>query len=179
MLGHVQSTEGNGAALVSIKPCLLMFLRAEARFGNTDHNTLFISYKSTLGSDEKWGLLSCAKQVHYKRGVCFFARLFTMPRVKSFLAVKKIGNPPKHMFHKSPKKWKTRFREEKCGKCSVRRQVQDEFPACPALGTVRQGPAQDLWGSILKPFASYLILGEDLELRWKLLILPAITAAFV
>lgn len=179
MLGHVQSTEGNGAALVSIKPCLLMFLRAEARFGNTDHNTLFISYKSTLGSDEKWGLLSCAKQVHYKGGVCFFARLFTTPRVKSFLAVKKIGNPPKHMFHKSPKKWKTRFREEKCGKCSVRREVQDEFPACPALGTVGQGPAQDLWGSILKPFASYLILGEDLELCWKLLIPPATTAAFV
>lgn len=37
---------GNGgAALVSIKPCLLMFLLAEARFGNTDHNTIFIPYK--------------------------------------------------------------------------------------------------------------------------------------
>lgn len=35
----------SGAALVSIKPCLLMFLLAEARFGNMDHNTIFIPYK--------------------------------------------------------------------------------------------------------------------------------------
>lgn len=86
MLGHVQSTEGNGgAALVSIKPCLLMFLLAEARFGNMDHNTIFIPYKSTLQSDEKWGLLSCARQVHYKEGTHFFVRLFTTQRVILFL----------------------------------------------------------------------------------------------
>lgn len=82
MLGHTPSTEGNGAAaLVSIKPCLLMFLLAEARFGNTDHNTAFISYKSTLRSDEKCGLLSCARQVRYKAGAYFFVRLFTTQRV--------------------------------------------------------------------------------------------------
>lgn len=72
MSERVQSTEGNAAAaLVSIKPCLLMFLRAEATFGNMDHNTVFIPYKSTRRSDEKWGLLSCARQVHYKGGVYF------------------------------------------------------------------------------------------------------------
>lgn len=72
MLEHVQSTEGNAAAaLVSIKPCLLMFLLAEATFGNMDHNTVFIPYKSTLRSDEKWGLLSRARQVHFKEGAYF------------------------------------------------------------------------------------------------------------
>lgn len=86
MLGHVQSTEGNGgAALVSIKLCLLMFLLAEAGFGNMDHNTIFIPYKSVLRSDEKCGLLSCARQVHYKEGAYFFVSLFTMQRVILFL----------------------------------------------------------------------------------------------
>lgn len=86
MLGHVQSAEGNGgAALVSIKPCLLMFLLAEARFGNMDHNTIFIPYKSTLRSDEKCGLLSCARQVRSKEGAYFFVRLFTMQSVILFL----------------------------------------------------------------------------------------------
>lgn len=92
MLGYVQSTEGNGgAALVSIKPRLLMFLLAEARFGNMDHNTIFIPYKSTLQSDEKRGLLSCARQVHYKERAYFLVRLFTMQRVILCLLQKKLG----------------------------------------------------------------------------------------
>lgn len=107
---------GNGAAaLLSIKPCLLMFLLAEARFGNMDHNTIFIPYKSTLWSDEKRGLLSCARQVHYKEGAYVFVRHFTIQIVILFLLGKKIGTPPKHMFHKSPKSGKQDSKRRSAG----------------------------------------------------------------
>lgn len=107
---------GNGAAaLLSIKPCLLMFLLAEARFGNMDHNTIFIPYKSTLWSDEKRRSLSCARRVRYKEGAYVFVRHFTIQIVILFLLGKKIGTPPKHMFHKSPKSGKQDSKRRRSG----------------------------------------------------------------
>lgn len=66
-----------------------------------------------------------------------------MQRVKSFLTVKKKEIKKKKENWESSKayvsqiskKWKTRFQEEKCRRCSVRTEVQDKLPAYPTLGT--------------------------------------------
>lgn len=66
---------------------------------------------------------------------CTFREAFYNAESNSFLAVKKIGNLPNHVFHKSPKSRKQRFQEKTCRRCSVRTEVRDELPACPGLGT--------------------------------------------
>lgn len=58
-----------------------------------------------------------------------FREAFYNTENNSFLAVKKTGNLPKHVFHKSPQSRKQRFQEKKCRRCSVRIEVRDELPA--------------------------------------------------
>lgn len=103
----------SGAALVSIKPCLLMFLLAEARFGNMDHNTIFIPYKihcEVMRSGNCWA----APGRSFRKEGALSVRVFTAHRAILFLLWKKNWEASKAYVSQISKKWKTRFQEEKC-----------------------------------------------------------------
>lgn len=147
-------------------PCLWMFLLAQARFGNTDHNTAFIPYKSTLWSDEKCGLLSWARRVRYEVGAYFSVRHFTMQRVILFLLwkknKKKLGLLQSMCFTNLQ-------RVENKNPRGEGQEVQWEQWLGPASRTQgRQGPMQHICAPLPELLTCCLSGGWDRGTRWRL-----------
>lgn len=137
----------SGAALVSIKPCLLMFLLAEARFGNTDHNTIFIPYKIHCEVMRNGNCWTAPGRSFRKE--CAFSWEFLQRREQfSSCCEKKLGSLQGICFtnlqkveNKIPRGevWEQKFRAS--------------FLCVPHWGQMGQGPAQDIC-SLPRLFAS-------------------------
>lgn len=162
----------SGAALVSIKPCLLMFLLAEARFGNMDHNTIFIPYKihcEVMRNGNCWA----APGRSFRKECAFPWEFLQRGEQFSSRCEKKLGSLQGICFtnlqeveNKIPRGevWEQKFRAS--------------FLCVPHWGQTGREPAQDIC-SLPRLFASYLVSGWDLGLHCKLVLTPVSTADFI